>query len=73
MLLQTELQGLGESTWVIQLMNSTTATAFSINATQKTMCHDKFGHWCLGKHLLILTKTHCFVLQHMDWELASTV
>lgn len=52
-------------------MNSTTATAFSINATRKDYCRDKFGHWCLGKHLLEKFRTGFFTglelgLQYLD-------
>lgn len=49
-LVQTQLQTLGQASWIVQLVNSTIATPNSINATTKNFCRDQFGHWCLGKH-----------------------
>ncbi len=48
--LQTQLQDLGETSWAVQFLYYNITTPGGINATVKTYCHDKFGHWCLGKH-----------------------
>lgn len=48
--LDTQLQNLGESSWAVQLLNTTITTPNSINATTKDYCRDQFGRWCLDKH-----------------------
>nr|QOL01292.1 putative extracellular protein TR9_093 [Trebouxia lynnae] len=48
--LDTQLQNLGQSSWAVQLLNTTITTPNSINATSKDYCRDQFGHWCLDKH-----------------------
>ncbi|KAL3159229.1 hypothetical protein ABBQ32_011204 [Trebouxia sp. C0010 RCD-2024] len=48
--LLTQLQTLGQASWIVQLVNSTITTPNSINATTKNFCRDQFGHWCLDKH-----------------------
>ena len=46
---QTQLQSLGQTSWAVQMQSYDLTTPGSINATVKTDCHDKFGHWCLGE------------------------
>lgn len=48
--LLTQLQTLGQASWIVQLVNSTITTPNSINATTKNFCRDQFGHWCLDKN-----------------------
>ncbi|DBA89601.1 TPA: hypothetical protein ACH3X2_004498 [Trebouxia sp. C0005] len=48
--LDTQLQSLGESSWAVELMYTNVTYPGGINATTKSYCHDKFGHWCLDKY-----------------------
>lgn len=56
--LQTQLQTdsclAASDCWNLTLLSTNITTPGSVAAIDKAYCHDKFGHWCLGKPLLSL-------------------